>query len=109
MRATALLAAAAAVALAAGQAPTQQGGGPCARDWDCALAGVCAANATCACDAWATGPQCDLLNLAPVGSLDFGLDVPTYHSWGGHALPDPDTPGLWHGFFSFLCNHSTLG
>ncbi len=93
-----------------GQAPTQQGGSPCETDWDCSLAGVCAtANSTCVCDVWATGPSCDLLNLSPASSDNLGFQVPNYHSWGGHAMPDPEVPDLYHGFFSFLCNHSTLG
>jgi hypothetical protein len=84
------------------------GGGSCISDYDCSLAGICnQTNFLCQCDAWSTGLQCNLLNLAPVISPNVGLQVPSYYSWGGHALQD-ETTGLYHGFFSFLCNHATL-
>lgn len=83
------------------------GGGPCATEWDCSLGGVCnASSLTCVCDAWVTGPQCDLLNLAAPANENAGLQVPGYYSWGGHALLSP-TDGLYHGLFSFMCRHAT--
>ena len=81
------------------------GGGACQTDDDCSLGGTCA-QSVCSCDPWWTGPTCALLNLAPAASDKLGLQVDGYHSWGGHALPD--TSGTYHGFFSFMCNHSTL-
>lgn len=93
--------------LLASQSPDyHHGGGPCSADWDCALAGECAAG-RCACDPWATGAQCDLLNLVDAATDAQGMQVPNYHSWGGHALQDPAS-GEFHGFFSFLCRHATL-
>ena len=93
--------------LLASQSPDYpHGGGPCSADWDCALAGECASG-RCACDPWATGAQCDLLNLVDAATDAQGMQVPNYHSWGGHALQDPAS-GEFHGFFSFLCRHATL-
>lgn len=83
-----------------------QGGGACADDWDCSLGGECVARA-CVCDAWFTGPTCAFLNLAPA-EAGAGMQLPAYFSWGGRALPDPDAPGLYHGFFSLMCRHATL-
>ena len=60
----------------------------------------------CVCDVWWTGPTCDLLNLAPPDNEHHGLQVPNYYSWGGHAAQDANL--TWHGFFSFICNGSTL-
>jgi hypothetical protein len=91
---------------ASAQAPgVAQGGAPCVNDWNCSLSGVCNASAVCECDQWATGPRCDLLNLAPANP-NAGLQVPGYFSWGGHALPDA---GTFHLFASFMCRHATLG
>ena len=81
-----------------------QGGAPCVTNWDCSLAGVCNTTRVCECDAWATGPSCALLNLAP-GRPGDGLQVPGYFSWGGHALHDGSEYQL---FASFMCRHATL-
>jgi hypothetical protein len=81
------------------------GGGPCKTDWDCSLGGVCEQNA-CSCDVWFTGPACDLLNLAPA-EADFGMQLPTYYSWGGRAAPQ-EQAGSYQAFFSFMCKHATL-
>ena len=85
-----------------------QGGAPCASAFDCSLGGECSAAAACVCDAWWTGPRCDLLNLAPPVTEHDGLQVPGYFSWGGHALSDGASPPTFHGFFSFMCRHATL-
>ena len=83
------------------------GGGACSTDWDCSLGGTCASQ-KCVCDAWFTGEQCSLLNLQPAESLTSqGLQVPDYHSWGGHPLLDAN--GTYHLFTSFMCDHATLG
>lgn len=97
------------VAFAAAQAPgIPHGGGPCVSEWNCSLGGICdAATSTCVCDAWVTGAQCDLLNLAPPADENAGLQVPEYYAWGGHALLSP-SDGLYHGLFSFMCRHATL-
>ena len=87
-----------------------QGGAPCATALDCSLGGECgAASSTCVCDAWWTGPRCDLLNLAPPVTPNDGLQQAGYFSWGGHALSDNASPPTYHGFFSFMCRHATLG
>jgi hypothetical protein len=97
-------------ALARAQAPgVPQGGAACATALDCSLGGECNASAVCACDAWWTGARCDLLNLAPPVTPEDGLQVPGYYSWGGHALSDGAAPPTYHGFFSFMCRHATLG
>ena len=89
------------------QAPgVPNGGAPCNSGWDCSLSGVCNSSAVCECDAWATGPRCDLLNLAPAHP-DAGLQVDGYYSWGGHAAYDGE--GSYHLFASFMCRHATLG
>jgi len=94
-----------------GQAPGYpHGGAQCTDDYNCSYAGVCSlasstSTSVCVCDAWATGPTCSLLNLAPATPGD-GLQVPSYYSWGGHALEED---GLYHLFASFMCNHKTLG
>ena len=80
------------------------GGGGCDTDWDCSLGGVCD-NFACVCDIHFTGEQCNFLNLAR-GTLNQGLQIPNYHSWGGRALEPVD--GKYHGFFSWLCNHASL-
>jgi hypothetical protein len=110
LSATRALLVGAAVVLVAAQAPGYpHGGGPCASEWDCSLGGVCdAATSTCVCDAWVTGAQCDLLNLAPAVDPNAGLQPPGYYAWGGHALQSP-TDNLYHGLFSFMCRHATLG
>ena len=100
-----LLVACAAMHVAAQAPGVPHGGGACATADDCSLGGVCAQSA-CRCDPWWTGSTCALLNLAPAKNDSLGLQVPGYHSWGGHALPD--SAGTYHGFFSFMCNHSTL-
>ena len=53
-------------------------------------------------------PQCNLLHLAHLKRdvSSYGLQMPAYHSWGGHAVEDAS--GLWNGFFSFMCNHNSL-
>ena len=81
------------------------GGGVCSDDWGCSLGGVCTASA-CACDVWFTGPTCALLNLVP-GEANDGLQMPTYHSWGGRTL-GADAEGTYHGYFSFICDHALL-
>ena len=87
--------------------PPPRGGAPCKVDTDCFLAGVCVAS-KCACDAWATGANCSLLNLAPA-SPDNGLQLPGYHSWGGHAVKDNSSGvDVFHGYFSFMLGHCTL-
>lgn len=87
------------------------GGGPCSSDWDCSLGGVCTAQ-KCVCDAWFTGAACDLLHLQPAPSTNLGLQVPTYHSWGGRAAAVHDAAAnktRYEGYFSFMCNHGNLG
>ena len=105
-----LLGTAPAATLAAGplRPPTvQRGGGACSSEWDCSLGGACTAG-RCACDHWTTGPQCNLLNLQHLKRdvSSYGLQMPGYHSWGGHAVADAN--GTWNGFFSFMCDHKTL-
>lgn len=86
---------------------SEQGGGACTRDWDCSLAGVCTAG-VCNCDAWATGPHCQLLNfIKPDDPSTHGLQMEGYFSWGGHAAYD-STSALYQGYFSFMCRHKTL-
>jgi hypothetical protein len=82
------------------------GGGSCVDDWDCSLGGECNNN-VCACDIWFTGFSCQYLNLQPA-EPDYGMQIPTYYSWGGHCIQNATT-GVYHGYFSFMCNHSTLG
>ena len=96
--------------LVAAQAPGYpNGGGPCETEWDCSLGGVCnSTSLTCVCDAWVTGSNCDLLNLAPPVDANAGLQVPGYFAWGGHSLLSP-SDGLYHGLYSFMCRHATLG
>ena len=104
--------------VAASGAPPQglppHGGGACATDWDCALGGTCAGS-KCQCDAWFTGHNCTLLNLAParhgngfdLSGLSSGGD--SFHgprwtgwsSWGGHAVRDDNSSG-WVGVFSLM-------
>lgn len=108
MRSALLIAAAAALARTAVLAQASgypHGGSACQDDWDCSLGGTCE-NGACACDIWFTGGTCDLLNLQRPPSQDFGLQVPSYYSWGGHSMQDES--GVWHGYFSFMCNHATL-
>ena len=104
-----LLALALLPALVQGQLPgVAHGGGPCATEMDCSLGGICSASSQCVCDAWWTGPACDLLNLQPAESMTAqGLQVPSYYSWGGHPLQSDD--GTYHLFASFMCDHATLG
>eukprot|EP01047_Picozoa_sp_COSAG01_P019958 COSAG01_NODE_1125_length_11596_cov_8.205532_1_plen_499_part_00 len=85
----------------------QRGGAACSDDWSCSLGGECKGG-VCVCDHWTTGPQCNLLNLEHLKRdiSSYGLQMPAYHSWGGHAVPDAG--GLWNGFFSFMCNHKSL-
>lgn len=82
------------------------GRGNCNDDWDCSLGGVCT-NSQCVCDPWFTGNNCDLLNLQP-GTLSNGLNLAdkNFSSWGGHSIKEDDG---YHGFFSFICDHQTLG
>eukprot|EP00041_Stephanoeca_diplocostata_P005449 m.62073 g.62073 ORF g.62073 m.62073 type:complete len:480 (-) comp15790_c0_seq2:80-1519(-) len=85
----------------------EDGGGSCDRDWDCSLAGVCEAGA-CSCDAWATGPHCQLLNFVkPKDPTTHGLQMGGYYSWGGHAAYYPASK-RYQGYFSFMCQHKTL-
>lgn len=84
-----------------------QGGGQCTTIHDCSLGGECVSS-KCECDPWWRGEHCDLLNLANAASDKQGLQVPNYYSWGGHALEDPND-GTYHGYFSFMCRHATLG
>ena len=84
------------------------GGGACSTEYDCSLGGICnTATNTCICDSWTTGSNCNYLNFAPATENN-GLQIPNYHSWGGHALLN-STDNTYHGYFSFLCNHATLG
>lgn len=85
----------------------ERGGAPCSDDWDCSLGGECSKGA-CKCDHWTTGNQCNLLNLQHLTRhvSSYGLQMPSYHSWGGHAVLDAD--GVWNGFFSFMCDHHSL-
>lgn len=83
------------------QAPgVPQGGAKCSSDWECSLGGTCDAGA-CVCDPWFTGPVCNLLNLAPA-EPNQGLQVPNYHSWGGHAMFNPQD-NLYHGERARVC------
>ena len=71
----------------------------CVSDEDCHLAGECIAG-TCRCDAWATGPKCDLLNPMPVprwgpDNSSMGYWNATRASWGGKAI---EVNGTWHLF-----------
>ena len=61
--------------------PPTHGGGACATETDCSLAGDCKSS-VCACDAWATGAHCQLLNFrTPESNAGYGLQLPNYHSW----------------------------
>ena len=100
--------------LAAGGARAQApgyawGGGACATMDDCSLGGECVAS-KCVCDAWFTGPQCDLLNLQrPRFDDQAGLchaGMATYYSWGGRSILGPDAK--YHLVASFMCRHATL-
>jgi len=95
-----------ALALAArAQSPgTPSGGAACSSDGDC-FGNPCNASLVCDCDAAWTGPRCDLLNLQRAAP-DNGLQVPSYFSWGGHAV---ESGGAFHLFASFMCRHATLG
>ena len=107
------------------QRPTSEvpwGGGACSTEWDCSLGGVCE-NSKCTCDAWWTGPNCDLLNLQRPESGEYGLchsGMDSYYSWGGRALPETSTSPdevtgeetnstTWHLYASFMCDHNSLG
>jgi hypothetical protein len=81
------------------------GGGPCQTDWNCSLGGECTAG-KCVCDVWFTGSNCTYLNLQRA-KPDAGLQVPNYHSWGGHAAFD-QAKGLWFGLFSFMVRRCNL-
>ena len=108
----AALAAAVALGAAAGMRPPPppfgrptHGGGACAAEVDCSLAGDCK-SAACVCDAWATGTHCQLLNFrTPESNAGYGLQLPDYHSWGGGALFDGHQ---YHLIMSFMCNHGSL-
>jgi hypothetical protein len=110
---TAVAAAAAAAAEAQAAEPklahpeVASGGGACEDDWSCSLGGLCTGG-KCVCDHWTTGPQCNLLNLAHLerNISSYGLQMPEYHSWGGHAVQGEH--GVWNGFFSFMCKHLSL-
>lgn len=85
--------------------PPTHGGGRCATETDCSLAGDCKSSA-CVCDAWATGAHCQLLNFVTPESNDgYGLQLPDFHSWGGGALFDGHE---YHLIMSFMCNHGSL-
>jgi hypothetical protein len=101
-----VLAAVPIVMISAQRPDVPQGGGACTTDWDCSLGGECSADRVCVCDPWFTGSTCALLNFAPA-EQDYGMQIPTFHSWGGRSVQDPNT-GLYHGFFSFMCRHNTL-
>ena len=85
----------------------KRGGAACSDDWSCSLGGECRGGA-CVCDHWTTGPQCNLLHLEHLkrNISSYGLQMPAYHSWGGHAVADAG--GVWNGFFSFMCKHKSL-
>lgn len=80
------------------------GGGLCSSSWDCALAGECV-EGRCACDSWATGSDCSSLHLA-AAQPNNGLQLPGYHSWGGHCVRGAN--GTYHGYFSFMLGGCTL-
>ena len=93
---------------ALGQIPNfPHGGGNCTTDYDCSLSGTCLfPNHTCQCYSWTTGFNCNYLNFRP-GNINDGLQIPNYHSWGGHAVYN-ESENLYHGYFSFMCDHSDL-
>ena len=111
------------LALVSSQRPQTEvpwGGGKCANEWDCSLGGICE-NSKCTCDAWWTGPNCDLLNLQSPDDNQHGLchsGFDSYYSWGGRALPQVHTKLLangktaqetsYHLYASFLCKHASL-
>jgi hypothetical protein len=94
------------------------GGAPCTTDFDCSLGGEClpvpgnSSQLACACDVWMTGPSCQYLNLQRPdtfpGSQGLDLRGQNYYSWGGHSTFD-EASGLYHGYFSFMCDHNNLG
>jgi hypothetical protein len=87
--------------------PPPQGGAPCEDARGCFLAGDCVGGA-CVCDAWATGANCSMLNLAPADPAN-GLQIPGSHTWGGHAVKDTSTGvAQYHGYFSFMLGGCTL-
>lgn len=99
-----------AAAIGSNRASLPHGGAACSSDWDCSLGGICRSGGVCACDAWFTGASCDLLNLVaptPEEFSSWGLQLPGYSTWGGHAALDPAS-GRWHGYFSLMCNHGPL-
>lgn len=65
----------------------------CTTDWDCSLAGECTGG-KCACDPWATGPDCSKVNLLPVDKQRMGYIDPVSTSWGGNAVRGSDNK--WH-------------
>ena len=91
-----------------GNYPTSQCGSGCAKstsafkcrtDWDCSLAGACAGDGTCACDAWASGADCSYLRFAPMNrSHNLGYVDGTHSSWGGNAVRGTD--GTWNLFMA---------
>lgn len=89
------------------QPVVSHGGGGCKDDFSCSLGGSCT-NGVCECEHWTTGTHCNLLNMQHLTREipTYGLQMPKYHSWGGHAVEDEK--GVWNGFFSFMCNHLSL-
>ena len=99
-----LLALLAALALASAVAPASALVG-CASNDACSLLGACIGGA-CVCDGGWKGPDCaaaDLLPYDPAAAT--GYVNSTAASWGGHPLPDPETPGLW----TLLVSEMALG
>mmetsp|Transcript_13508 Transcript_13508/g.19770 ORF Transcript_13508/g.19770 Transcript_13508/m.19770 type:complete len:596 (+) Transcript_13508:169-1956(+) len=64
-----------------------KGGGLCASDWDCSLAGVCSdSTKKCVCDDWATGHDCSYLDLQPIPPDKISYLHNVHTSWGASIV-----------------------
>ena len=76
----------------------------CANDWDCSLGGECQTpSSTCKCEAQFTGAHCSIMRLRRA-KVNNGIqqNSTAAHTWGGHAVEDPERKGKWVGFFSYM-------
>lgn len=87
-------------------ASSDPGANACATNLDCSLAGLCNASGQCECRPWATGPNCEALNLVPVASVEALVPEDGVTRWGASVVRGDD--GKYHMFAAEMKNKCKL-
>jgi hypothetical protein len=74
---------------------------------NCSLAGICAPNGACTCDAPFTGAACDRLDQLPASSAAAFKAPQGSTTWGGSPIQSDDNRGVYY-MFTALSRNTTI-